>query len=80
MRPKIDMYGRVTLEEDTTGMLAPGRCTRCRRVHDSGPVDVIARYQDCSVWKCPHCNATIDDRPVGWGGSFEPIARTARHA
>lgn len=75
---RVDEFGRVTFEPDTAGMLAPGRCTRCGHVHDSGPVEVIARYADCSVWKCPRCSAQIDDRPIGWGGSFEPIARTRR--
>lgn len=72
---RIDKYGRVTFEPDTSGMLAPGRCTRCRLVHDSGPVTVVARYSDCSVWRCPGCNSLIDDRPIGWGGSFEPLPR-----
>jgi predicted Zn-ribbon and HTH transcriptional regulator len=74
--PRIDEYGRITSEPDTSGMFAPGRCKRCGHVHDSGPVTVVARYSDCSVWHCPSCNSLIDDRPIGWGGSFEPI--TAR--
>lgn len=75
---RIDMYGNLTYEPDTRGMLAPGRCKRCHQIHDSGSVEVVARYQDCTVWKCPNCGAHIDDRPIGWGGSFEPIQRRAR--
>lgn len=61
----------------TEGMSAPYRCTRCGHIHDAGKVEVIARYSDCSVWRCPSCNAQIDDRPIGWGGSAEPVQRGA---
>lgn len=53
--------------------LAPGQCTRCYAIFDSGPVEVVARYADCTVFKCPSCGASIDDRPIGWGGSFKPM-------
>lgn len=56
-------------------MLAPGECTRCHYLHDSAKVEVVARYSDCTVWKCPRCGSHIDDRPVGWGGSFKPVPR-----
>lgn len=60
---------------DPAGWLAPGQCTRCRHVFDSGPVEVVARYADCTVFKCPGCGASIDDRPIGWGGSFKKLTR-----
>ena len=46
------------------------RCKWCGLVHDIGPVTVVARYTDCSVWLCPGCGTQIDDRPAGWGGSY----------
>lgn len=55
------------------GMLAPVRCKWCHQVHDSAKVDVLRRYSDCSVWKCPNCGTRIDDRPESWGGSAIPI-------
>ena len=67
-RLAIDPSGFLTAEVDTSTMLAPVECARCGHVHDAGHVEVVARYQDCSVWKCPGCGASIDDRPVGWGG------------
>jgi hypothetical protein len=60
-------------------MFAPVECRWCHRIHDSGRVEVIARYTDCSVWRCPHCGNQVDDRPEGWGGSAFPIdKRTGR--
>lgn len=47
-------------------MSYPVRCTRCERVYDLGKVTVVARYTDCSAWKCPGCGITVDDRPI-WG-------------
>ena len=48
-------------------MSFPVRCTRCSHVYDLGKVEVVQRYADCSVWKCPGCRITVDDRPPGWG-------------
>lgn len=48
-------------------MSSPVQCTRCSHVYDLGKVTVTARFQDCSVWRCPGCRITVDDRPVGWG-------------
>jgi hypothetical protein len=67
-----DDYGYWTADgwldlPDVTGMTSPVRCTRCDHVYDLGKVTVIGRYADCSVWKCPGCKITVDDRPVGWG-------------
>jgi hypothetical protein len=67
----IDIYGRMHPTIDTTGMSYPMRCKWCAAVHDAGPVKVIQRYSDCSVWKCPNCGILGDDRPISWGGSFE---------
>lgn len=48
-------------------MLMPARCAYCPRVYDLGSVTVIARYVDCSVWKCPGCGTIVDDRgETGW--------------
>jgi hypothetical protein len=52
---------------DVTGMRSPVRCTKCSHVYDVSNVTVITRYADCSVWKCPGCRCTVDDRPLGWG-------------
>lgn len=74
----IDEYGRVREwvdQETIADMLAPVQCKFCHHVHDAGRVTVIQRYADCSVWKCPKCKATLDDRPEGWGGSAIPIER-----
>lgn len=54
---------------DTSGMTYPMKCLRCHHVHDAGAVDVVHRYSDCTMWRCPNCKALIDDRPRGWGGS-----------
>lgn len=37
--------------------------TACGHAFDKGYVTVIARYGDCSTFKCPGCGAHIDDRP-----------------
>lgn len=75
----LDVYGRrnpfAVDPAVIAGMFHPVRCTRCHHVHDGGKVEVIARYADCSVWKCPGCGSSIDDRPIGWGGSAEQINR-----
>lgn len=52
---------------DISSMTFPVRCTRCDHVYDLGKAHVTARYLDCSVWKCPGCGITVDDRPAGWG-------------
>lgn len=69
---------RLEAQAAMEDMTAPGRCARCSHVHDKAAVTVLGTYSDCSVWACPSCGAMIDDRPVGWGGSFLPI--TARPA
>ncbi len=60
---------------DVTGMLAPVECKHCGCVHDSGPVEVIARYADCSVWRCPGCRVAVDDRDPRWGGGVYQLDR-----
>jgi len=49
-------------------MANPGevRCTWCLKTYNVMDVHVIARYSDCSVWRCPHCKARVDDRT--WKG------------
>lgn len=59
--------------EDVAAMTYPMRCARCRKVHDAAKVEVLGRYTDCSTWRCPNCNALIDDRPESWGGSAEKV-------
>jgi hypothetical protein len=65
--PPYGGYGWGLPQPDIAGMSSPARCTRCGRVYDLGKVTITARYTDCSVWKCPGCGITVDDRPVGWG-------------
>ncbi len=48
-------------------MTSPVQCTRCGHVYDLGKITEYGRYTDCTVWKCPGCRITVDDRPVGWG-------------
>lgn len=67
----MDKYGRPLGRQqiDTAQvekMFSPVRCTHCGGEYDLGDVDVTARYADCSVWKSPCCNRTVDDRPTGW--------------
>lgn len=48
-------------------MFSPVTCAYCFTVYDLGYVEVTARYADCSMWKCPHCGMTVDDRgETGW--------------
>lgn len=49
------------------GMGAPVECARCGGIYDLQAVVRIARYSDCDVWVCPHCNATMDNRGNGVG-------------
>jgi hypothetical protein len=70
-RSMIDSYGRLVPAIDTSEMSYPMRCKWCAGVHDAGSVQVVQRYSDCSVWKCPNCGILGDDRPLSWGGSFE---------
>lgn len=73
---EMDKYGRlVYYPDDVNEMSAPYRCMRCHKVHDAGHAEVVGQYADCTMWKCPNCGATIDDRPIGWGGSAEKIRR-----
>lgn len=45
---------------DTCDMAYPMRCKWCGCVHDAGKVEVVQRYADCSVWRCPGCGLLID--------------------
>jgi len=63
----MDIHGRLRELADVRDTSFPVRCTRCSKVYDLGKVTVVARYTDCSVWKCPGCGCTVDDRPAGWG-------------
>jgi hypothetical protein len=54
----------------------PGHWVRhvtCGKAHDASRVEVLERYADCNRWKCPNCGGWCDDRPIGWGGSVEPL-------
>ena len=49
------------------GMRDPVRCARCAEIYDLAFVDVVSRYADCSVWRCPGCDSLVDDRgETGW--------------
>lgn len=60
------------------GMFAPVQCKHCGCVHDSGPVEVVQRYADCSVWRCPGCRVLVDDRDPRWGGGVYKLDRQGR--
>lgn len=68
----LDIFGRplhaVAEEYRTAGMTWPVRCARCHRgIYDLATVEVTARYADCSVWRTPCCDQTVDDRgETGW--------------
>lgn len=66
-RYEMTPWGTMAPLADVSKMALPVRCTRCSKVYDLQGVVVVARYTDCSVWKCPGCRITVDDRPVGWG-------------
>lgn len=53
-----------------SGMLA--RCGTTGREFSVGPVTVVQRYLDRSVFVCPECRGQHDDRPQ-WGS--DPDAR-----
>jgi len=61
-RRYVNPFGGVENRPDVSGMLAPMQCGWCGQVYDAGPVTVIARYADCSMWKAPCCGITADDR------------------
>jgi hypothetical protein len=54
----------------SAAMFWPARCRHCGHLHDAGKVEVVQRYADCSVWRCPACKVLIDDRPPSLGGSL----------
>ena len=57
------------------------RCTWCGHIYDLGHVTVVARYTDCSMWKCPGCKTLVDDRgETGWKSrkDYERIADEPR--
>ena len=67
----IDLFGVPHFAgASVEGMFAPVRCKFCLQVHDSAKVDVLQRYSDCSVWKCPNCGTRIDDRPEPFGSAI----------
>jgi hypothetical protein len=74
-------FHEMAAEADTAGMFSPVRCAYCPKVYDLGAVNVIARYTDCSMWKCPGCQRVVDDRgETGWKSTkdYYPIQRSAR--
>lgn len=71
-----DEYGRLVAMEagvNLDAMSHPMRCKWCHKIHDAGNVEVVQRYMDCTVWKCPNCGRNIDDRHPDWGGSAIPV-------
>jgi hypothetical protein len=79
---RVTMDGRIVLAEDhadTTGMRSPVRCTHCGGVYDLAAVTVTARYTDCSMWRSPCCDLTVDDRgETGWKsrGDYERLRKS----
>lgn len=66
----------VQVFPEAEGMLYPVLHSTCNKVHDAGgKVEVVARYADCTIWKCPSCGGQCDDRPISWGGNVERIGR-----
>lgn len=77
----MDIYGLLSNRYDTTGMLDPIR-HRCGAVYDLAAVEVVARYLDRSVWRCPGCKQQVDDRKdSGWSQhrSYEHLPRAVRN-
>jgi hypothetical protein len=75
----IDRFDPKRGHDETAGMVSPVRCAYCSRVYDLGTVTVTARYMDCSVWKSPCCDRTVDDRgETGWKSikDYYPLRRT----
>lgn len=48
-------------------MISPVICLRCGEIYDLCDGEVIHRYADCTLYKTPCCNQTVDDRT--WTGS-----------
>ena len=46
------------------------RCNTSGGLFNVGDVEVVQRYADCSVFRCPACGKTHDDR-MAWGGPRE---------
>jgi hypothetical protein len=70
----------VTEARQVADMHQPVRCTHCGGVYDLGTVTVTARYTDCSMWKSPCCDLTVDDRgETGWKsrGDYTRIDKNA---
>lgn len=42
-------------------------CDSTGKYFNIGLVEVVARYADCSVFKCPACNGVHDDRVSFYG-------------
>lgn len=62
---------------DTPAMRSPVRCRHCGHVYDLGTVEVLQRYQDCSMWRCPGCKVLVDDRKPPWGiRHYDNLPRT----
>jgi hypothetical protein len=70
--------------EQIQAMHQPVRCNRCYTgIYDLGTVTVTARYADCSVWRTPCCDQSVDDRGhTGWTNrkDYEHIDKNAPHA
>lgn len=57
--------------DDFPKLMESGRIAHCStsgRLFDWWNVEVTARYSDCSVFRCPACKGTHDDRPSWHGG------------
>lgn len=57
-------------------MLYPVECRRCGSVYDLTNTEVIHRYADCTLYKTPCCNQTVDDRMWVTNPAYTVIDKT----
>jgi hypothetical protein len=61
----MGMYRPIGDKKEIQSMMVPVRCCRCSKVYDLCDVkseNIIHRYSDCTLYKSPCCNQTVDDR------------------
>lgn len=55
-----------------------GMCSKTGELFNIGKVEVIGRYSDCSLFKCPSCRKQHDDR-VAWNQGNRTIDKNVRN-
>jgi len=75
----IDQYGVPREVADVFEMSYPVECKWCNEIHDAAKVTITQRYLDCSMWKCPNCKVTIDDRPEPLGSAIPVRGNNGLH-